>query len=453
MNTLSVADKKENRKDLTISICVFLSGFSCFAQLYYFQPLLPELAHEFSLTASQSSLAISFSTLGMVFGLFTAMFIAERISRKSLIGIGLLSSSLFSISASFSPAFYPLVLLSAAKGFLLSGATSVSMAYISEEVSARNKGKIMGLYIAGNALGGMGGRVITSWIGAAFSWRIASVSIGLICACFAILFLIFSPRSLNFVPKKETFRSLIISNSKLITSKALVPFYLTGGLILGVFVSLYNYMGFYLVKEPFGFPEHYIHYIYLMYIFGVLGSVATAWLTRRFDHFRVLKAMLLISAAGILLLYITNFLIVAIGLAAFTFNFFVVHVLCNRIVSDYNVAKRTVTISIYLLVYYLGSSLLGSATGVILDTWGWKYFLAGLIVILLINYWIVCIGARRMQTFQVSKREYPSSPDSHHQTAQEEVDQESQPEHMIVGSRRKPVVDGEESHRSHQDCP
>lgn len=67
MNTSQVIITPENMtKDRKISICVFLSGFSCFAQLYYFQPLLPDLAQEFGLSASYSSLAISFSTLGMV---------------------------------------------------------------------------------------------------------------------------------------------------------------------------------------------------------------------------------------------------------------------------------------------------------------------------------------------------------------------------------------------------
>ena len=397
MNTLAVSEKKENRKDLIISVCMFLSGFSCFAQLYYFQPLLPDLAREFGLTASRSSFAVSFSTLGMVFGLFTAMFIADRIPRKKLISTGLLASSIFSVTASFSPTFCPLIVLSAAKGFLLSGATSVSMAYISEEVSQHNKGKIMGLYIAGNALGGMGGRVISSWIGEVFSWRTASVSIGLICAFFAALFMIFSPRSRNFIPRKENFKSLITANLKLITSKALIPFYVTGGLILGVFVSLYNYMGFYLIKAPFHFAPYYIHYIYLMYIFGVFGSIATAWLTRKFNHFKVIQTVLLLSAASIPLLYIPHFFVVTLGLAVFTFNFFVVHVLCNRIVSDYHVAKRSVTISIYLLAYYLGSSVLGSATGLLLDSFGWRYFLAGLMGILLVNYFIVRTGSRHVR--------------------------------------------------------
>ena len=143
MNTSQVIITPENMtKDRKISICVFLSGFSCFAQLYYFQPLLPDLAQEFGLSASYSSLAISFSTLGMVVGLFTAMFVADSISRKKLISAALLSSAVFSVICSYSPSFFLLVALSALKGFLLSGATSVSLAYISEEVQPRNKGKI-----------------------------------------------------------------------------------------------------------------------------------------------------------------------------------------------------------------------------------------------------------------------------------------------------------------------
>lgn len=389
--------REKMTKDIIISVCVFLSGFSCFAQLYYFQPLLPDLAKEFSLTASHSSFAISFSTLGMVIGLFTAMFIADRIPRKQLISWALLSSSIFSVISSFSTSFFFLVLLSAAKGFLLSGATSVSLAYISEEVLPQNKGKITGLYIAGNALGGMAGRVISSYISEEYSWRIASVSIGILCAFFALLFLFFSPRSTNFTPKKENFKSLITENLKFITIKELVPFYIIGSLMLGIFVSLYNYLGFYLVKEPFNFSPYLIHYIYLMYLFGIFGSVATAKLTYYFDPVQVLKTTILISIPGIGLMYITNFWIVTLGLAILTFDFFVIHVICNRIVSEYNVMKRSVTISIYLLAYYLGSSFWGSATGVVLDTWGWQYFLAGLIVLLLVLYLFAKQGEKVMQ--------------------------------------------------------
>ena len=385
------------RKDIIISICAFLSGFSCFAQLYYFQPLLPDLAHEFGLTASHSSLAVSFSTLGMVAGLCVAMFVADSIPRKKLISAALLTSSLASIGCSYSPSFFPLVALSALKGFLLAGATSVSLAYISEEVQPKNKNKITGLYIAGNAIGGMMGRVISSYLAETFTWRIASLSLGLLCAAFALLFLLSSPKSQNFKPKRESFKSLIVSNLSLITSRKLIPFYLCGSLMLGIFVSLYNYMGFYLIKEPFSFSPHLIHYIYLMYTFGVFGSLATAKLDSLFNHFSVLQAIVLISVPALLLLYVPNFWIVTLGLALFTFNFFVVHVTCNRVVSDYSLTKRSVAISMYLLCYYLGSSFWGWSTGIVLDHFGWQWFIGVLIALTLALYAIAAHGCKVMQ--------------------------------------------------------
>lgn len=114
-------------------------------------------------------------------------------------------------------------------------------------------------------IGGMAGRVISSWIGALYTWRIASVSIGLICALFAILFLLFSPRSTNFMPRKESFHTLIIANLQLITSKALIPFYLTGGLILGVFVRFIQLPGILSDQSTFQFPGT----LYPLYLFNV----------------------------------------------------------------------------------------------------------------------------------------------------------------------------------------
>ena len=45
-----------------IAVAMFLAGVATFAQLYSVQPLLPELADDFGLTATQSTLSLSVST-------------------------------------------------------------------------------------------------------------------------------------------------------------------------------------------------------------------------------------------------------------------------------------------------------------------------------------------------------------------------------------------------------
>jgi MFS transporter, YNFM family, putative membrane transport protein len=44
------------------SLALFLGGFATFSLLYCVQPLLPEFAAEFGVSAAQSSLALSLST-------------------------------------------------------------------------------------------------------------------------------------------------------------------------------------------------------------------------------------------------------------------------------------------------------------------------------------------------------------------------------------------------------
>ena len=60
----------------------------------------------------------------------------------------------------------------------LAAVPAVAMAYVAEEVDAATVGAAMGLYIAGSALGGMGGRLIASLIADIADWRWALGGVG-----------------------------------------------------------------------------------------------------------------------------------------------------------------------------------------------------------------------------------------------------------------------------------
>lgn len=111
--------KTNTNRDLQIGISVFLSGLSCFGLLYYYQALLPELVDYFRIDKAQSSLAVSSSTFGMALGLLTAMFVADRYSRKKVIGYSLLSSAVFALLSSFSNHFTLLLFFNFLKGYFL----------------------------------------------------------------------------------------------------------------------------------------------------------------------------------------------------------------------------------------------------------------------------------------------------------------------------------------------
>lgn len=374
--------KTSQNRDLQIAIAVFLAGLSCFGLLYYYQALLPDLAEYFNISKAESSFAISSATFGMAIGLFTAMFVADRYSRKYVIGFALLASSVLAFASSFAENFTVLISLNFVKGFLLAGSTSVCLAYISEEVSDARKLKITGFYIAGNAVGGMLGRVLASNIAHRFSWQTASETIGIWCLLFAVLFFVVSPVSKNFKPKKESSRTLIKPNLKLIFNKKLFPYYFTGFLLLGTFVSLYNYMAFFLVKPPFHIPKIWMPYVYIMFLAGVFGSMNVSFWERKLGRSnQILKTMSLVGIFGISLLFLEKNLLVILGVGIFTYAFFAAHTVCSKMVGEFSKDKKSVTIAIYLLLYYIGSSVLGSSTGIVLQKFDWQIFLVVLMLI------------------------------------------------------------------------
>lgn len=374
--------KYYKNRDFQIAISVFLAGLSCFGLLYYYQALLPDLSKYFNVNKAKSSFAVSSATFGMALGLLISTFVSDRFSRKKVIGYCLFGSAILAFESSFSENFSVLIFLNFLKGFLLAGATSVCLAYIAEEVSEERKLKITGFYIAGNAVGGMLGRVLSSNVSHYQSWQFASEVIGVMCLVFAISFFILAPRSKNFIPKKESFITLIKPNLKLILNQNLLPFYITGFLLLGVFVSLYNYMAFFLIKPPFNISRTWIPYVYILYVSGIFGSMNVSFWERKLKSSeKILKAMSILGMAGIIFYFFGNVFSVVLGLAIFTYAFFVAHTVCSKSVGNFSPEKKTVTIAFYLLLYYIGASTLGSFSGIILQKFDWQIFLVFLIFI------------------------------------------------------------------------
>ena len=72
------------------------------------------------------------------------------------------------------------------------------MAYLAEEIDTRHLGAAMGLYISGNSLGGLGGRIISGSVAEFWGWRGALGAIGLVSLVCALWFARTLPPSRNF---------------------------------------------------------------------------------------------------------------------------------------------------------------------------------------------------------------------------------------------------------------
>ena len=76
------------------------------------------------------------------------------------------------------------------------------MTYLAEEIDPRGLGASMGLYIAGNAFGGMAGRVVTGAYRRILLLAPGACRVGILGLPPAIGFMLLLPPSRNFVPRK-----------------------------------------------------------------------------------------------------------------------------------------------------------------------------------------------------------------------------------------------------------
>ncbi|GAB3625588.1 Inner membrane transport protein YnfM [Pandoraea terrae] len=391
---LPAGAQRGTRQYTLISRALFFGGFSTFAQLYCMQALLPLLTTTFDITPARASWAVSASTLTMAIGLLVTCVMADRVSRKRLMSIALLSSSVLTLASAFSTNFALLIVLGALKGFALSGLPAIAMAYLSEEIDNRSLGLSMGLYIGGNILGGMAGRVLGAFVADMFSWRIAVASIGLMCLVMGLEFTRSLPVSRRFTPRRISFGEAIGHARRHLRDRALLGLYLFAGLMMGSFVSIYNYLGFHLSAAPFQLPHAAIGAIFTMYLIGVAGSFIAGPLSDRVGRSRLLWLLVALSLAGLLMMLAGQVLWVVAGLALFTFGFFGGHTVASSWVGRRAQEGRAIASALYLFFYYLGSSVLGSYSGVVLHAHGW-HGVIGLLTVALVISLAVALAMRR----------------------------------------------------------
>ncbi|MEC5146397.1 MFS transporter [Chitinophaga sp. 212800010-3] len=385
---MAVTAEKAGRHSILfrrIKSAIFLSGLSVFAQLYVFQPLLPLLCKHFRITPAQSSYAVSASTLGMATGLIFFSFKADTISRKRLMSGSLLVSSALTLLSAVMPQFEWLIALCFLKGAVLSGVSAVALAYLSEEVSPEALGLAISLYLSGNAIGGMAGRIVAILISGWLNWQWAVGTIGATSFVFGLLFMRQLPPSAHFVPQLVPAALKVRQMWQFVRNPFTVRIYCVAFLLMGSFVAVYNYLGFRLEAPPFSLPHYIIAGIFLMYTAGVTGSMMASRWSERVAPIRLVKRFIVLMLGGLSLLLAPVLAGIIIGLGLFTFSFFGANTIVSRLLSEYVSEGKSTATSLYWLFYYAGASVIGSSTGVVLAHSTWGLFVMLLMLLTLIS--------------------------------------------------------------------
>ncbi|AET90580.1 MFS transporter [Burkholderia sp. SFA1] len=366
------------------SLALLFAGYATFSLLYCVQPLLPEFTKAFGVSPAVSALSVSVSTAALAIAIFIAGFMSESWSRHRLMTLSLLASSLLTVVAAVLPDWHALLVVRALEGFALGGVPAVAMAYLAEEVHPDGLGLAMGLYVGGTAIGGMAGRVISGVLADLFGWRIAIGGIGVLGLLATLAFRSLLPPSRRFQPRRGVgFAHHRRSLAGHLRHGGLPFLFLLGFVLMGSFVTLYNYVGYRLLGAPFRLNQTQIGAIFTVYLTGVVASPWSGKMADVFGRGRVLIASLILMMLGIALTLSSTLPLIIAGIACLTFGFFAAHAVASSWVGRLAAQAKGQAAALYLLAYYLGSSLIGAYGGHFWTAFGWTG-VAGLIGVLLL---------------------------------------------------------------------
>lgn len=374
---------------MRVTLALFSAGLATFALLYCVQPILPVLSQDFGISPAESSLSLSVSTGLLALGLMFTGPLSDAIGRKPVMVVALLLAAICTLICAFMTSWQGILLMRALIGLSLSGVAAVGMTYLSEEIHPSFVAFSMGLYISGNSIGGMSGRLVTGVLTDFFSWRVSLAVIGLFALAAACMFWRILPASKHFRASSLRPRTLLINFRLHWHDKGLPLLFAEGFLLMGSFVTMFNYIGYRLLADPYHLSQAIVGLLSVVYLTGSYSSPKAGAMTSRFGRGPVLLASTLIMLIGILITALAPIAVIFIGMMLFTAGFFAAHSVASSWIGRRARRAKGQASSLYLFCYYVGSSVAGTLGGVFWHNFGWNGVVAFISVMLLLALLVV----------------------------------------------------------------
>ncbi|WP_346836637.1 MFS transporter [Microbulbifer sp. SAOS-129_SWC] len=375
-----------NTKDYwraTAALCI--GSFMVFANVYLTQPLLPTLAKEFHITALQSSWTFTVTTLTLGLSLLVYGALSDALGRRNIMILTLVAAVLCGIGLSVVRDYTGLLVLRALQGWMLGGLPAIAIAYMGDEFSPRALTLAVGLYIGGNTLGGISGRLIGGFVGDWLGWHGAFVVMTVTSALCVAAFVILLPRSRRFTGRPLNLRAMSGAIFAHLQNPELLTAYLIGGLNFFIFINQYSYITFVLADPPYSLPASMLGMLFLTYLSGTFGSAISGKIADHLPQPRIMGLGILVFICGSLVTLNESLWVIVAGFLLSSFGFFLCHSTASSWVSRRARTAKASASSLYLVFYYLGASTGGFYLHIFWSSRHWPGVVLGSVLVLLVT--------------------------------------------------------------------
>ncbi|MDB1087053.1 MFS transporter [Streptomyces sp. ACA25] len=357
---------------LRINLALFALGVATFALLFSTQALLPDLAAAFTVRPDQASWTISAATVALAVAVLPLSVLSERFGRRQVMTGSLAVAVTLALLIPFAPGLGTLIALRAAQGAALAGIPASAVAYLSEELDKRAMVGAVGLFIAGNSVGGMSGRLLTGWVAEGWGWRAALAAVAVLSVAGAVAYRLLLPQPRNFVPGTLRPRAALRSVGGHLSNPLLRRLCVIGLLLMAAFSAVYTAIGFRLVEDPFNLSAGLIGSVFVIYLVGTGSSSMTGPLVERLGRRGALHLGIGAVTGGLLLSLADHLAVILLGLVLITAGFFFGHAVASSAVGRAATTDRAQASALYQVTYYLGASVGGTLGALVYHRAQWE---------------------------------------------------------------------------------
>ncbi|QHJ12398.1 putative transporter [Paraglaciecola mesophila] len=359
------------------------------ANLYYVQPLLPEIKSSFVLSGIESSLLGSLTQLGYAAALLFISPLGDIFPRKSVVSV--LSCTLITGSLMVGLSEYTIALLLGL--FCIGVSANITQQIIPLAASLSipsDRGRVVGTLMTGLTAGILISRAISGFIAQHYEWRAVFIFAAVIAACVGVLLNVRLP--LNQPTAKLAYPALLRSMLTLFRQhKLLRVASITGALWFAAFNALWVTVAIHVMDGPLNFSVQQAGLLGFVGLSGIVGAKVSGRLVTKLGASRLISSAIGLTIAGFAVLMVFGASIwgLVIGIILIDVGVFAAQVPNQVSVFSIDPAAQSRINAVYMLMYYTGASLGAAGAMYLVNHMDWQtviYFAIGLSVLALTHH-------------------------------------------------------------------
>jgi predicted MFS family arabinose efflux permease len=354
---------------------VLLMAFACgaaVANIYYAQPLLSTIAHDFAISDGTAGLIVTASQVGYAAGLVLLVPLGDLVERRSLITRIMLLTVLALGATAASPSF---TLLAAA--LVLVGLTSVVAQILvplaSMLAAEHERGRVVGHVMSGLLVGILVARTASGVIAEIGGWRlvfgISAALMLVLCAVLRVALPEVRPTtSLSYPGLLRSVASLVKEQPTLRVRM------LYGALGMGQFSVLWTTAAFLLSGAPYHYGDATIGLFGLVGLAGALAAQAAGRLADRGHHHRSTGSFfaLMLVSWGLIAAGSTSLGALIVGIALLDLGIQGAQITNQSVIYRLVPAARSRLTTAYMTAVFASAAISSASASALYDAGGWS---------------------------------------------------------------------------------